>query len=60
MFSNDENFSNKSEHRGGLLSDKHAPFNNAKLDIWKEALLFAIGNVFTLSLITTIVSAVLF
>ncbi len=60
MFSKDENFSNKSEQRGDLLSDKYAPFNNAKLDIWKEALLFAIGNVFTLSLITTIVSAVLF
>ena len=54
MFSKDENFSNKSEQRGDLLSDKYAPFNNAKLDIWKEALLFAVGNVFTLSLITTI------
>ena len=60
MFSKDENFSNKSERRGDLLSDKYAPFNNAKLDIWKEVLLFAIGNVFTLSLITTIVSAILF
>ena len=60
MFSKDENFSNKSEQRGDLLSEKYAPFNNAKLDIWKEALLFAIGNVFTLSLITTIVSAILF
>ena len=59
MFLQDQNSTNKNEHRGDLLLDKHAPFNNVTLDIWKEALLFAVGNVFTLSLITTIVSVML-
>ena len=58
MFSNDENLPNKNEQRGDLLTDKHAPFCNAKLDIWKEALLFALGNVFVLSLIMTVVGTI--
>ena len=60
MFSKHKNLPNKNEHRGDLLTDKYAPFNNAKLDVWKEALLFALGNVFIISLISAIVGAILF
>lgn len=60
MFSKEENSTNKSEQRGGLLTGKYAPFKNIQLDIWKELLLFAIGNVFVLSLISTVVGTILF
>lgn len=59
MFLKEENLPNKNEQRSDLLSDKYAPFTNAKLDVWKEALLFAFGNVFVLSLISAIVGAIL-
>lgn len=59
MLLEDEKLTNKNKQRGDLLPDRHAPFNNVSLDIWKEAVLFAIGNAFTLSLITTIVSVIL-
>lgn len=60
MFLKEENLPNKNRQRSGLLADKYAPFNNAKLDVWKEVLLFALGNVFVISLISAIVGTILF
>ena len=60
MFSKEQNLSNKNEQRSDLLSDKYAPFNHAFNNVWKETLLLAIGNVFVLSLVSTIVSLMLF
>lgn len=59
MFSRSKKLNNKKEQRCDLLTDKYAPFNNVQLNVWKEALLFAIGNAFVLSLIATIVGAML-
>lgn len=59
MFSKGRKIANKRSQSSDLLIDKHAPFNNAKIDIWKEAVLFAVGNVFTLSLISAVVSTIL-
>ena len=58
MFSEEENLPNKNEHSDNLLICKHAPYQNVDLGPWKEALLFIFGNVFTLSLISTIIGAI--
>lgn len=60
MFLEEEKNANKNRQRGGLFFSECTPFNNVTIDIWKEALLFAVGNAFTLSLIATIISAMLF
>lgn len=60
MFTKQENEHNKSEQRTDLLPNKYVPFRNVQLDIWKEGVLVAIGNVLTLSLIMTIVGTIMF
>lgn len=59
MFLEEENFTNKNELRTDLLPDKYAPYNNVDNGIVRELLLLLIGNIFTLSLIATIVSLIL-
>ena len=60
MLLEEEKMSNKNELRTDLLSDKYAPYKNVNLGILKELLFVLAGNVFTLSLIATIVSLILF
>ena len=59
MLSSSDNSPNKNSQRTDLLPDRHAPFSSAPINVWKQGLLFIAGNVFTLSLITTIVGAML-
>lgn len=59
MFSKDENSTNKNEQRESLLTSKCALFRGVNVDPWKQVLFFAVGNVFTLSLIVFIVAAMM-
>ena len=60
MLLEEEKKSNKITQRDELLSNKHAPFNNANLGVWKEFFATLVGNIFTLTVIATIVLAILF
>ena len=60
MLLEEENSPNKIEHRTDLLTDKYTPYTNVDNGLVKELLLLLVGNIFTLTLIATIVALILF
>lgn len=60
MLLEEENSPNKIEQRDDLLSDKYTPYNNVDIGLVKELILLLVGNIFTLTLIATIVGLILF